>query len=147
MQSSIHIIITMRSKTETVQEGGKVRKVGMKDEQREGAEYELTLKFELDHGSHLANATKDRTRLFRDPIEITPAVGEKLLQWLETGEVSALTEEQIAAHLTALDSAKTIADLRAAFNAAVDAARKVEDRNAISRFTERKDADKARVTA
>jgi hypothetical protein len=147
VQSGLHIIITMRSKTETVQEGGKVRKVGMKDEQREGAEYELTLKFELDHGSHLANATKDRTRLFRDPVEITVDTGRKLLTWLESGAPVALTASEVADHMAALDSASTVDELRAAFETAKAAANSLQDRGALAKFTERKDAQKAKVTA
>ncbi|HOY42876.1 MAG TPA: AAA family ATPase, partial [Chitinophagales bacterium] len=54
LQSPMHIITCTRSKTETIQEGGRVKKVGMKDIQREGWEYELTVSLNLDRDSHLA---------------------------------------------------------------------------------------------
>lgn len=88
LQSPCHIIGTMRSKTETVQDADtkRVRKVGMKTVQREGTEYEFAVVFDLEHEKHFAVATKDRTRLFADPHIITPATGERLVQWLESGE-------------------------------------------------------------
>src|SRR4051812_16333760 len=49
LQSRMHVIITMRSKTETVQTSDKkVAKVGMKLEMRSGIEYEFTVVFELE---------------------------------------------------------------------------------------------------
>lgn len=98
LQCPMHVIATGRSKTETVQgEDKKVRKVGMKTEQRAGTEYEFSVVFEIDHGSHIAHASKDRTRIFADPTQITRATGEKLLAWLETGVEVPPTDEEIAA--------------------------------------------------
>ncbi len=90
MRSQMHIIATMRSKTETAQvdEGGrkKVVKLGMKAEQREGAEYEFTTVLDLVHDGHFATASKDRTGLFSgDPQIITEETGVKLRSWLESG--------------------------------------------------------------
>jgi hypothetical protein len=90
MQSPLHIIATMRSKTETaqVEDGGrkKVVKLGMKAEQRDGAEYEFTVALDLVHDGHYATASKDRTRIFQgDPKPITPATGERLVEWLNSG--------------------------------------------------------------
>lgn len=97
LQSRMHIIITLRSKTETVQGDDKrVKKVGMKLEQRSGTEYEFTVVFEMDHGSYNAVVTKDRTRLFGDPAKITAETGKKLLAWLESGEAAPPTEAEIA---------------------------------------------------
>jgi hypothetical protein len=89
MQAPMHVIATMRSKTETVQgEDKKVKKIGMKSEQREGAEYEFSVVFDLEHSNHYAIATKDRTRLFLgDPFVITPDTGKKLAAWLDAGNV------------------------------------------------------------
>jgi hypothetical protein len=93
----MHVIITARSKTETVQgEDKKVRKLGMKIEQRAGLEYEASLVFELDHESHFAVATKDRTRMFGTPSHITQETGKKLLAWLESGAEIVPTEEELA---------------------------------------------------
>lgn len=91
LRSPIHVIATMRSKTETAQteENGrkKVVKLGMKAEQRDGAEYEFTTVLDIVHDGHYAVASKDRTGLFtdRDPRQLTPEVGKEMLAWLENG--------------------------------------------------------------
>ena len=86
----LHVIATMRSKTETaqVEQNGKKRvvKLGMKSEQRDGIEYEFTTVLDLIHEGHAAIASKDRTGLFSgDPAPITPATGKRLVEWLESG--------------------------------------------------------------
>lgn len=83
LQSKIHVIATMRSKTEHVYEGGKVKKVGMAPVAREGMEYEFSVVFDMDQG-HNATPTKDRTSLFDGQI-FKPATdtGKMLLKWLE----------------------------------------------------------------
>ena len=85
--SKCHIIATMRSKTERVQEGKKVITLGMKPEQRDGIEYEFTTFLDLFHETHQAIASKDRTGLFNpeSPFLVTPEVGTALLDWLNTG--------------------------------------------------------------
>lgn len=88
ISSGMHIITTLRSKTETVQgEGKKVFKLGMKSEQRDGFEYELSVVLDITHGEHAAIASKDRTGLFtgKDPAPITDATGKALLNWLNSG--------------------------------------------------------------
>lgn len=90
LHSPLDIIATMRSKTETaqVEENGrkKVVKLGMKAEQREGAEYEFTTVLDLVHDGHFATASKDRTGLFRgDPLPISEATGKRLRDWLNSG--------------------------------------------------------------
>lgn len=91
LRSPMHIIATMRSKTETaqVEENGrkKVAKLGMKSEQRDGVEYEFTTVLDIVQETHHANATKDRTKLFSnsDPEIISAETGKKLLAWLESG--------------------------------------------------------------
>lgn len=89
LHSSIHIIVTLRSKMDTIQEDmgngkKKVKKVGMKSEQREGIEYEFTTVLDLDT-DHIAIATKDRTRIFAEPVIITKETGLHLRQWLLSG--------------------------------------------------------------
>ncbi len=91
MQSPLHIIATMRSKTETaqVEENGRKRvaKLGMKSEQRDGTEYEFTVVLDLVHDGHYATASKDRTGLFSgDPKPITTATGKTIIDWLNSGE-------------------------------------------------------------
>lgn len=91
LHSPVHIIATLRSKTETaqVEDGGKkkVVKLGMKAEQRDGIEYEFTCVLDLAHDGHFATASKDRTGLFagQDPHAITEDTGRMLLGWLAEG--------------------------------------------------------------
>lgn len=91
MASNLHIIATMRSKTDTAQvdEGGRKRvvKLGMKSEQRDGAEYEFTIVLDLVHDGHFATASKDRTGLFSgDPKPISAETGQRVIEWLNSGE-------------------------------------------------------------
>ncbi len=91
MASNLHIIATMRSKTDTAQvdEGGRKRvvKLGMKSEQRDGAEYEFTIVLDLVHDGHFATASKDRTGLFAgDPKPISAETGQRVIEWLNSGE-------------------------------------------------------------
>lgn len=106
LHSPMHVIVTLRSKTETAQteEGGrkKVVKLGMKAEQRDGFEYEMTVVLDLIHDGNFATATKDRTGLFScaNPAPITVDTGVQLKQWLEAGaeppKPAHLTDAQIA---------------------------------------------------
>lgn len=148
VQSPMHIIATMRSKTETVQgEDKKVRKIGMKAEQREGFEYEVTVAFELDHQTHLAVATKDRTRMFADPKPLTKETGEALLRWLESGESPRLSESELADHKAAIEAAADGESLRNAFGVAYTAAKKLMDRAAMEALQQAYDARKAKGAA
>lgn len=86
--ASMHVITTARSKTDTIQtEDKKIKKVGLKEIQREGFEYELTLNFTLDRDGHYATASKDRTGIFidKDPFVINEAIGKMLNDWAEKG--------------------------------------------------------------
>lgn len=84
LQTDMHIITTTRAKTETAQgEKGRVIKLGMKCEQRDGYEYELTVSLEVIHENHVAVPTKDRTKLFSVDGEIlTQETGKRVLAWL-----------------------------------------------------------------
>ena len=85
--SDCHIITTVRNKVDTVFADGKVKKVGIKEIQREGFEYELTVNFNVDRDSHTVMASKDNTRLFegKDPFVITEETGKILRDWVESG--------------------------------------------------------------
>lgn len=101
LRSPMHIIATMRSKTETAQteENGrkKVVKLGMKSEQRDGIEYEFTTVLDLTHDGHFAMATKDRTGLFGgDPAALSEETGQRLTDWLESGAVPVATPADLA---------------------------------------------------
>lgn len=90
LQSSCHIIATIRSKQDYVlsEKNGKMvpEKVGLKGSVRESTDYELTLVFELDL-KHQATATKDRTGLFMDKPQfvISPETGQRIANWCNTG--------------------------------------------------------------
>ena len=75
----------------------KVKKVGMKDIQREGWEYELTVSLNLDRDTHMATASKDRTGLFdkADPFVITAETGQKIKQWCEQGTAPVSTKPEL----------------------------------------------------
>lgn len=88
--SSCHVITTVRNKVETVMgEDKKVKKVGTKEVQREGFEYELTANFNIDRDTHRVTASKDRTNLFdkRDPFLLDTKIGEELAAWNAGGAV------------------------------------------------------------
>lgn len=88
ISSKCHIITTTRSKTETIQtEDKKIKKVGMKEIQREGFEYELTISFDMEKDGHYAVASKDRTKLFIDRPAFVPTIetGKLIRQWCEQG--------------------------------------------------------------
>lgn len=95
--SVCHIVTTARSKTDTIQtEDKKVKKVGMKEIQREGFEYELTVNFNIDREGHLAIASKDRTGLFiaRDPFVIDQNTGLDLARWNGQGKPDVNTQKK-----------------------------------------------------
>jgi hypothetical protein len=121
LRSPLHIIATMRSKTETAQteENGrkKVVKLGMKSEQRDGFEYEMTVVLDLVHDGHFATATKDRTGLFAhtDPKPITDETGKELLRWLEQGESSP----DVTAIVRGISGSATVDVLKANYEAAL----------------------------
>lgn len=90
LQSSCHIIATLRAKTEysTNDTGGKkeITKIGLAPIQRDGMEYEFTvfMDLSLDHSAH---ASKDRTTLFKDRyFTITEEIGKEINDWLLSGK-------------------------------------------------------------
>jgi hypothetical protein len=89
--SDLHIIATMRSKSDyVIEQNDKGRstpkKVGLKSEQREGTEYEFGIVFNVSI-EHYAAADKDRTGLFapRAPFMISSDTGRELLAWADSG--------------------------------------------------------------
>lgn len=108
LHTPIHIITCTRSKTETVMgEDKKVKKVGMKDQQRDGWEYELTVSLEIDRDSHKASPSKDRTGLFEGklPFLITEETGEEIRDWCNSGvsEITvAINEMEVVASIDEL---------------------------------------------
>jgi hypothetical protein len=114
LHAPCHIITCTRSKMETVMgEGKKVHKVGMKDVQRDGWEYELTVSLNIDRDTHLATPSKDRTNLFegQPAFIVTEATGELIKQWCETGS------DPVKDAITAARAATTEDELKAVWAA------------------------------
>jgi hypothetical protein len=94
LNSSCHIITTVRRKQDyemsSVNGRMSVQKVGTKEVQRDGFEYELDINFEVTNENHLVKASKDRTRLFANQPEfiITEETGKKILDWCNQGTSS-----------------------------------------------------------
>ena len=86
LNSSCHVICTMRSKQEYVlnERNGKMipEKVGLKAVQRDNVDYEFTIVFDVNM-KHYALASKDRTELFAGKAEfpLTEQVGMQILDW------------------------------------------------------------------
>lgn len=86
LQAPAHIICTMRKKQDyaMVEVNGrmKVEKMGLKEIQRDGFEYELTTNFDIGM-NHLAVASKDRTGLFSNeiPFSIDESIGKRIAEW------------------------------------------------------------------
>lgn len=113
LHSPVHIITCTRSKMETVMgEGKKVHKVGMKDQQREGWEYELTVSLNVERDTHMATASKDRTNLFegKEPFIITEQTGKVIREWCEVG---IDPRQEVDAAIAKVNAAETVSDLKA----------------------------------
>lgn len=145
LTSPLHIICTMRSKTETVQgEGKKIVKLGLKSEQRDGTDYEFTVVLDVTHDGHYAVASKDRTRLFQHPEVITPETGRKLLAWLNDGrsqeqQAKDATDEAISK----IPLVETIHELQSVYAAAYRQAQDYPE--TLARLNAAKDKRKAEL--
>ena len=134
LQSTAHVIVTLRVKTEYViekDERGKStpRKVGLAPIQRAGMEYEFTSFFDVDD-SHHAVTSKDRTGLFDGKrVQLSQAVGKQFRAWLDSGaeplpqapqeapkaaDLSAAADV-LAPHAAALQKCDTLDALKAAW--------------------------------
>lgn len=120
LTSPLHIICTMRSKTETVQgEGKKVIKLGMKSEQRDGTDYEFTVVLDITHDGHAAIASKDRTKLFDQPEVISEDTGHRLLAWLNDGKAQdGLQATALQDALSKIPVTETMQELQSVYSAA-----------------------------
>ncbi len=110
LQSSSHIICTIRSKQDYVltNKNGKMipEKVGLKGITRDGMDYEFTVVLDLDI-KHQATASKDRTSLFSNPMPfmINESIGNRIKIWCLGEELISKISEQI-------NEAKTVQELR-----------------------------------
>jgi len=89
----------------------KVKKVGLKDQQREGWEYELTVSLTIDRDTHKAIASKDRTNIFEGqmPFLITEQTGQEIAKWCNSGEAEKSAAER-------MQEATTLAELANIYN-------------------------------
>jgi hypothetical protein len=143
LQSPCHIIATMRSKMDYIQDGeagkGKVKKVGLAPVMRDGIEYEFTVFMEMDQG-HNGFVGKDRTRLFDNQIIEKPsaAMGAQLLEWLNSGveptSVPVLKAQQVEAFSESINHAQTIDELKDAYLAAATVCDAMHDEQAKRNF-------------
>ncbi len=96
LQSRCHVVVTMRSKMEYVQEKDErtnkttIRKVGMAPIQRQGMEYEFTIVADMDI-DHNLSISKSRCEALADAVVNKPddKFFKKLLDWLNDGAASA----------------------------------------------------------
>lgn len=123
LESKMHILTTVRTKTDYViemNEKGKQApvKVGLKEETREGFEYELTLNFNIDQNS-LASQSKDRTGLFygHHPRVLNESDGALLLEWSESGAAPIADKVEVDPYVELLNSSADLKALGAAWKA------------------------------
>lgn len=152
LQSSLHIVATMRTKAAYVEgeRNGKktIEKVGTAPEQRDGIEYEFTAVLDISLDSNIACATKDRTRLFSNPKKLGKEDGEKLRNWLDSA-ADRVDENagKLADHLAAIDAASNLDELKLAFTEGSDWTKAVRDRLALDALILAKDKRKAILEA
>jgi len=107
LQSPLHIIATVRSKTEWTLDENKPKKVGTSPQQRDGMDFEFTMVLSVQAGNHVASVTKDRTAQFDGYLQvIDETTGKRIEDWLGSGEEAptdpnAELREQIKAARTA----------------------------------------------
>ena len=86
LQSSLHIIATVRSKTEWTLDENKPKKIGTAPQQRDGMDFEFTMVFTVQAGNHVASVTKDRTAQFDGYLQvIDETTGKRIADWLGSG--------------------------------------------------------------
>lgn len=110
----LHVIATMRSKTEYAveQDGGKTKvlKLGLAPVQRDGMEYEFDVVGDIDQ-QHVLRVTKTRCAALDDAVIAKPGeqIAETLKTWLSDGETAAEIEKPAAKDRKRFE--KVIADL------------------------------------
>lgn len=122
--SKLHIITTMRTKTEYVIETndrGKStpRKIGLAPVQRDGLEYEFTVFMDIS-SDHIAHITKDNTQLFdQQYIKITKDMGIQLMEWLNSGiDFDVQKIKDCDAYIESITQSSTLDALERSFNQA-----------------------------
>lgn len=131
--SKLHVIVTMRSKTEYVMEQnekGRIapKKIGLAPVQRDGLEYEFTLFMDMSQ-DHVAHVTKDNTRMYdQQYIKPTTEMGEKIRDWLMNGKTQEEIEKECMDDIDRqLANAKDIESLKAVYQDTVNQYPKYKD--------------------
>lgn len=132
IQSNLHIIATMRSKTAyeaSKNEKNKLvlTKIGTAPVQKENMEYEFTTVFDIGQ-NHMASCSKDRTSLFdgKDFI-IDASIGKQLMSWLTEGEPKKDKPKEPPIKPVSVQEKKKIIDT---------AKSRIDDQNSIEKLTE-----------
>lgn len=168
LELECHLIVTMRSKGAWVMEKvtkpdgrevNKPRKVGLAPVQRPGIEFEFTTVLDLESGTNLASASKDRTELFAGVhARLDEKWGARLAQWLYQGRPGinvgppATPAERAEATTKVLEATlllvATLPDLEREFQAAQAAVRAMDiggfmKKGFVDRIVKAKDERKA----
>lgn len=115
LQSSCHIISTIRTKTEYVinERNGKMapQKLGLSPITRDGYEYEVTVSLEIDD-EHNAFSSKDRTGLFsnKGKFRISTDTGKLILNWINSASPIA-TADDVKAMIKQVNSIEKLNEL------------------------------------
>ncbi len=131
LASPIHIVATMRSKMDYVQEKDangktKITKIGLAPVQRQGMEYEFTLVADMDV-DHSIVISKSRCNVMADKVSKKPDVPfwTPLVDWLNSGEATPeLTPDERKAKAEAAAAVANAEKERAAAAEAAEVARK-----------------------
>lgn len=119
--SPAHIIVTMRSRMEHVQERDNqdkviVRRIGLAPEMRNDIEYEFTIALDVSVPSHEITVSKSRCSLIADQVVAKDRAGElfqTFARWLDTG-VQMPTPAEVDQLKAAFDVYEDVEDRKAA---------------------------------
>jgi len=102
LQSTCHIVATMRSQMDYIMEKDKeghttITKVGMAPIQRKGMEYEFTLVGDMDT-DHKLVITKSRCDMMADKVQLKPDIAfwMPFVEWLNSGDAAPVTVKKLA---------------------------------------------------
>jgi hypothetical protein len=127
LQAKMHIIATLRQKDEFVleqNEKGKYapKKIGLKNVQREGLDYEFDLLFSI-HQNHTCSVEKDRTSLFDGEMgfQLSEDLGKSLKGWSMTNDPVIPSYQMLLENLKPLVEKVTDQELKTKIEATIEA--------------------------
>jgi hypothetical protein len=148
LQSKMHIIATMRTKTafDMIEINGKKTptKIGLAPIQKDGVEYEFTIVFDLNIEDHKATCTKDRSSIFDGRFFVPDEnVGIELLEWLESGISEPTDQEKTEKFIVEIGAADNEIKLKTIYQDAFRWAKTLQDKSIldiiINAYTTRKE--------